>query len=126
MSNVPSGVYPLSTAQSLAIPYDVAAPRSMVRAAALSSSDSAIILPEDSNLCSVYFTADTLLFIGTPIAVTTNVVTPGCYFCKAGVTAELLLPKNITIRGVSEDSQGYINILVPWVQMNNTAQYGVS
>jgi len=126
MSNVPSGVYPLSTAQSLAIPYDVASPISSIKAQATNGANTPITLPAEKNLCSVYFEEDVLIFTGTPTAPTNNVVTPGSYYCKGGVIAELYLPKNLNIRGVAADSPGYINILTPWVQMNNTAAYGVS
>lgn len=126
MSDAPLGVYPLSTAQSLAIPYDVAAPISLVKAYAAGGVPTAITLPASNNLCSVYFEKDVIIFTGIPGAVTDNVVTPAAYYCKGGVIAELYLPKDINIQGVVTDSAGYINILVPWVQMNNTTAYGVS
>lgn len=126
MPAIPKDVYPLSTARSEAIPYEVGSPLAMFHVNAIMGASTPLALPADANLCSVYFKDDTYIFTGAPVdPVYFNMLAEGAYFCKGGMIAELYLPKDIWVRG-TKDTTGYINILTPWVQMNNTSKYGVS
>ena len=127
MSSIPANIYPLSTAGEIAIPLDVARPVGSMRVNALASGATSASLPDDLNLCSVCFEEDAYLYTELPApAVSNNVVAAGVFYCKAGVIADLYLPKDIAFKGVSKDTLGFINVLETWVQMNNTGAYGVS
>lgn len=127
MSGVPANIYPLSTAGEIAIPLDVARPVGMIRAAAVTTIPVSTVLPADLNLCSVFFEEDTFLYTVFPVpTITTHAFANGVFFCKGGIISDLYLPKDIAYKGVSKDSNGFINVLETWVQMNNTGTYGVS
>lgn len=127
MSSIPANIYPLSTAGEIAIPLDVARPVGSMRVSAVSTIPISTTLPADLNLCSVCFEEDAYLYTEFPApTITNNVVAAGVFYCKAGVIADLYLPKDIAFKGVSKDTLGFINVLETWVQMNNTGAYGVS
>lgn len=126
MSSVPVNVYPLATADGLAIPLDVALPKGSVQLDIAASATANIVLPEDTNVCTIYVDQAAELWIIAPTALVDNTYSAGCMLLLGQIAYDLVLPKNISIKALTRPVLGAINVLETWVQMQNTGNYEVS
>lgn len=124
LNATPDNLFPLATAAGVAIPLSVVRPKVHYPILSLVS-EVAITLPQDINVCECTFEVDTYIYSGIWIAPANGVAFQDAYLCKAGMLYDLALPQNIKVRPKSGATNGHINVVETWVQLQNT-NYGAS
>lgn len=122
----PPDIYPLSTAQGIAIPLDTARPKGNVHVNLAKDATLALTLPDELNIITCYFDQDIDLFIVAPTAIVENVYKPGLMSLVGGIAYDLAVPKNIWLVAHHRATIGQVNVLERWIQLQNTGNYEVS
>ena len=118
-------IYPFATQDGKAIPLDILSPSYLVRIAFTSAANTAITLPEDTQVAMFLATQAVIVSFDETIAVTSPTwQQASClYIPKDGIVSSSVQALTIQIRGVAESGDLWIQTIKKWAGLALDRQY---